>query len=81
MVVDIFMPEMSGPELQTTLKEKECNVPIIFITAFYDAAIEERVIREGAMGFLVKPLDHHLLLKMLRSSLGLVDYEVTSRCA
>jgi two-component system, LuxR family, response regulator FixJ len=37
LIVDIRMPRMSGLELQAKLKEEECNVPIIFVTAHGDA--------------------------------------------
>src|SRR6476661_1797138 len=33
LIVDIRMPKMSGLQLQARLKEEECNIPIIFITA------------------------------------------------
>ena len=36
LIVDIRMPRMSGLELQAKLKEEECQVPIIFITALGD---------------------------------------------
>jgi FixJ family two-component response regulator len=72
LIVDIRMPKMSGLELQAKLKEEECNVPIIFITAFHDAEIRSQAMKEGAVEFLSKPFDHHLLLKILR---GTVDSE------
>ena len=69
LIVDIRMPKMSGLELQARLKQQECNVPIIFITAFDDAEIRAQAMKEGAVEFLVKPFDHQLLLKMLRGTL------------
>src|SRR5258708_21100912 len=69
LIVDIRMPKMSGLQLQTRLKEEECNIPIIFITAHGDARMRIRAMREGAVEFLAKPFDHHLLLKRVRSAL------------
>jgi two-component system, LuxR family, response regulator FixJ len=69
LIVDIRMPNMSGLELQARLKREECNVPIIFITAYDDAEIRAQAMREGAVEFLAKPFDHQLLLKMLRDTL------------
>lgn len=71
LIVDIRMPKMSGLELQAKLQEEECNLPIIFITAFEDAATRAQAMNEGAAAFLVKPFDHHLLLKILRSALDM----------
>src|SRR5271156_531556 len=46
LIVDIRMPKMSGLELQTRLKEEECNIPIIFITAFDDAELRVQAMKE-----------------------------------
>ena len=70
LIVDIRMPRMSGLELQAKLKEEQCNLPIIFITAFEDAAMRAQAMREGAVEFLVKPFDHRVLLKVLKRALG-----------
>ena len=69
LIVDVRMPKMSGLELQARLKQEDCNIPIIFITAFDDAEIRAEAMREGAVEFLAKPFDHRLLLKMLQYTL------------
>jgi FixJ family two-component response regulator len=71
LIVDIRMPRMSGLELQARLKEEECNIPIIFITAHGDARMRIRAMREGAAEFLAKPFDHRLLLKRVRTALDM----------
>ena len=71
LIVDIRMPKMSGLELQARLKEEECNVPIIFITAHGDARMRIQAMRRGAVEFLAKPFDHQLLLKRVRSALNM----------
>jgi FixJ family two-component response regulator len=55
--------------LQARLKEEERNVPIIFITAHGDARMRIQAMREGAVEFLAKPFDHHLLLRRVRAAL------------
>src|SRR4051812_38394248 len=69
LITDIRMPKMSGLQLQARLKEEECSIPIIFITAHGDAKMRIRAMREGAVEFLAKPFDHHLLLKRVRDAL------------
>ena len=69
LITDIRMPKMSGLELQARLKEEECSVPIIFITAHGDARMRIRAMREGAVEFFAKPFDHQLLLKRVRAAL------------
>jgi len=71
LIVDIRMPKMSGLELQARLKQEECNVPIIFITAHGDARMRIQAMRRGAVEFLAKPFDHQLLLKRVRSALNM----------
>jgi FixJ family two-component response regulator len=68
LILDVRMPKMSGLQLQAKLKEEECNVPIIFITAHGDARMRIQAMREGAVEFLAKPFDHQLLLKRVRAA-------------
>lgn len=68
LITDILMPKMSGLELQARLKEEECDIPIIFITALGDAGMRIQVMREGAVEFLAKPFDHQVLLKTLKAA-------------
>jgi len=71
LITDILMPKMSGLELQGRLKEEECDIPIIFITAFGDANMRIQAMREGAVEFLAKPFDHQLMLKTVRAALDM----------
>src|SRR5271169_3430652 len=71
LITDILMPKMSGLQLQARLKDEECSIPIIFITAYGDAKVRIQAMREGAVEFLAKPFDHHLLLKTVRASLDM----------
>jgi FixJ family two-component response regulator len=71
LIVDIRMPKMSGLQLQVRLKEEERDVPIIFITAHGDARMRIQAMRSGAVEFLTKPFDHHVLLKRVRAALDM----------
>jgi FixJ family two-component response regulator len=71
VIADIRMPKMSGLELQARLKEEECDIPIIFITAHGNARVRIQAMREGAVEFLAKPFDHQLLLKTVRAALDI----------
>jgi FixJ family two-component response regulator len=71
LIVDIRMPKMSGLQLQVRLKEEERDVPIIFITAHGDARMRIQAMRSGAVEFLAKPFDHHVLLKRVRAALDM----------
>jgi FixJ family two-component response regulator len=69
LISDVLMPKMSGLQLQTRLRDEECDIPIIFITAYGDAKMRIQAMREGAVEFLAKPFDHQLLLKTVRAAL------------
>jgi FixJ family two-component response regulator len=71
VITDILMPKMSGLELQARLKEEECDMPIIFITAFGDAKMRIQAMREGAVEFFAKPFDHQLMVKTVRAALDM----------
>ncbi len=71
LIAEIQMPGMSGLELQARLKEEISNIPIIFITSNGSARMRIQAMREGAVEFLRKPLDHQLLLETVRAELNM----------
>jgi FixJ family two-component response regulator len=71
LITDIRMPKMSGLQLQARLNEEECDIPIIFITAYGDARMRIQAMREGAVEFLAKPFDYQSLLKTVRAALDM----------
>jgi FixJ family two-component response regulator len=71
LIAEIQMPGMSGLELQAKLKEERCSIPIIFITSNGSARLRIQAMREGAVEFLRKPLDHQLLLETVRAALNM----------
>ena len=71
LIAEIQMTGMSGLELQSRLKEEQCNLPIIFIASNGDARMRIQAMRAGAVEFLAKPLDYQLLLKTVRAALDM----------
>lgn len=69
LILDVAMPQMSGPELQRELVSRRQNIPIVFITAHWDQAIRPRVLKAGAVECLFKPLSDKALLAALKSAL------------
>ena len=70
IVLDVRMPEMTGPELQEELARAGCPLPIIFISAYGDVPTAARAMKKGAVDFLTKPVDRDDLLGAIRSSLA-----------
>ena len=71
LIVDIAMPGMSGPELQSELKRRKYRVPIIFITAHGLERIRADLMEQGAVACLPKPFSDEDLLEALNSGFGL----------
>jgi FixJ family two-component response regulator len=70
LIADVEMPGMSGVELQQYLIAHGHRTPMIFITAFPEDGIRERVMRAGAIDFLSKPFDEPRLLECVERALA-----------
>jgi len=70
LILDVRMPGMSGAELQRQLASERRRVPIIFITAHDDQAMQAKVMRGGAIDFLRKPFSEEALFRAVYSGLG-----------
>jgi len=69
LIVDVWMPRMSGLELQQRLTMAHCPIPLIFITAHEDEETRGRALRAGAVGFLYKPFSDEALLSAVHVAL------------
>jgi FixJ family two-component response regulator len=69
LILDIAMPGMTGPDLQQELKISRQEIPIIFITAQRDETVRPRVLEQGAVECLFKPLSDTALLDAVNAAL------------
>jgi FixJ family two-component response regulator len=69
LILDIAMPGMTGPELQSELKLRRIEIPIVFITAQRDDAVRQNVLEQGAVECLFKPFSDTALLAALNTAL------------
>ena len=56
VLLDIAMPEKDGMEVARTIREKDENITIIFITTIAQQAINGYEV--GAKDFIIKPVDY-----------------------
>ncbi|UCC83357.1 MAG: sigma-54-dependent Fis family transcriptional regulator [Gemmatimonadota bacterium] len=63
---DIRMPGMDGLELLRLLRQRAPNVAVILMTAYDDLPTVASAMREGAVDFLVKPLELQHLRSVIR---------------
>ncbi len=57
IVSDIMMSDIDGFEFARTVRELNCDIPILFMTARDDIAPKQRGFRIGVDDYMVKPID------------------------
>jgi len=70
LITDLHMPGMSGTDLQDRLIADGYEIPIIFVTAYYEDRVRDRVMDAGAFGFLRKPFNDESLIACLDKALN-----------
>ena len=62
-LLDVVMPNMTGIEVATVLREKRVESPIVFLTSTREFAVESYSV--GAFNYLIKPIDKKKLFEVL----------------
>jgi len=69
LITDVRMPGMSGVELQDRLIADGRILPTVFISAFSDERVQQRVLDSGAVGYLHKPFEEERLIACIDTAL------------
>jgi DNA-binding NtrC family response regulator len=71
IISDISMPEMNGIDLLTEIKKKYLtkHIPIMMFTAYSDSEILKKAMINGAVDFLMKPLERDYFVLKVQSYL------------
>jgi FixJ family two-component response regulator len=70
LVMDVYLGDMTGFELQRHLAARGVDLPTIFITAHDDAVTSERARRARAAAYLLKPLEGDVLVDAISAALA-----------
>ena len=70
VITDLHMPGMSGADLQARLIANGHSTPVIFMTAYFDERVRDRVLDAAPFGFLRKPFSEDSLIECLDKALG-----------
>jgi FixJ family two-component response regulator len=70
ILLDVRIPGLSGPELQSRLTELGSTLPIVFLTGYADVPTTVRAIKAGADDFLTKPVSSDLLLPAIERAIA-----------
>jgi len=69
LILDVAMPDMTGPDLQRELRRRRQEIPIVFITARADDTMRWRLLARGAVECLYKPFSQADLLQAVNTAL------------
>ena len=67
-VLDVWMPDMNGLEVQACLRRDSPETRIIFITGRDDPSVRQTALDAGAFAFLAKPFEDEVLVQLIREA-------------
>jgi two-component system response regulator FixJ len=68
-LVDVWIPESNGLQVQARLREVSPETKVIIMTAWETPTIRAEALQGGALAFLVKPFDDEAFLCLVRQAL------------
>jgi two-component system response regulator TtrR len=69
LILDLYMPGMSGLDLQQYLKETGIEMPVIFLSGRADVPKAVLAVKSGAIDFIEKPFDYRQIVDLVRDCL------------
>lgn len=72
-IVDIHMPDYDGLLLIERMLEMRYRMPLIAVTGQTVSGLRDRVLQQGAAGFLQKPFDPQSLMDLIETLLELKE--------
>ena len=73
-VIDVWMPQMNGLEVQSRLRGISPSTRVIICTGKEDSLVRATAMQAGASAFFLKPYDEEEFLAAVRLGLADVDY-------
>jgi len=70
MILDLRMPRMNGLQVLQTLRELQCLVPVIVITAYGSEEVVVRALRLGANDYVAKPFELDEMINVIERVLS-----------
>ena len=67
-ILDVWMPDMNGLEVQARLRRDSPKTRIIFITGRDDPLVRQTALDAGAFAFLAKPFEDEVLLQLIHKA-------------
>jgi len=70
-ILDVWMPQMNGLEVQARLRRDSPETRIIFITGRDDPSVRQTALDAGALAFLTKPFEDETLVQLVQKAKGM----------
>ena len=71
-ILDMKMPNVSGIEAAESLRDN-ADVPSVFLSAYDDEQIVRQAVEQGALGYLIKPVNVKQIVPTIESALVRAD--------
>ena len=69
-ILDVWMPDMNGLEVQACLRRDSPDTRIIFISGRDDPSVRQMALDAGAFGFLAKPFEDETLVQLIQKAIA-----------
>jgi len=69
-VLDVWMPQMNGLEVQACLRRESPETQIIFISGRDDPLVRQTALDAGAVAFLAKPFEDEVLVELIHKAVA-----------
>jgi FixJ family two-component response regulator len=79
ILLDLWMPDLGGFEVQAALAAAGCLRPIVFLTGYGSIPVTVTAMRAGAVDFLVKPVEESRLFAAVDEALQIDAAERQAR--
>jgi FixJ family two-component response regulator len=69
-LLDLQMPGVTGIEVLDRLRVRDSPLRVVVMTAHDEPGLKKSCISNGAVGYLLKPMDSHTLMEAIADALG-----------
>ena len=70
LVLDLYLPGMSGLDLQSYLVDHGIEMPVIFLSGRADVPHAVKAVKGGAIDFIEKPFDYKRMVELVRQCIA-----------
>jgi FixJ family two-component response regulator len=79
VLLDVHMPGMNGLELQASMAKAGIHLPVVFLSGVGDIPMSVHAMKQGAVDFLVKPVEEDILFQALGQAIRRQAAEAATR--